>query len=122
MNDMAGLHNLFQRYYTKFSNDNYEWVHFLHDHFKRIRLKATYIEINPYQMHEMHYRLNDFLAEYNIPQEADWIVLLINQLQSEKDFKNLTWIYLPDMTDIEELREEFDTVDAHARSIRNKQY
>lgn len=119
---MAGLHNLFQRYYTKFSNDNYEWVHFLHDHFKRIRLKATYIEINSYQMHEMHYRLNDFLAEYNIPQEADWIVLLINQLQSEKDFKNLTWIYLPDMTDIEELREEFDTVDAHARSIRNKQY
>ena len=120
VNDMAGLHSLFSKYYTKFSNDNYDWVHFVRDHFKRLRLKAVFITINPYQMHEMHYRLNDFLREYNIPVEADWIVLMLNQMQSEKDFDHLTWMYLPDMTDLQELREEFDTVDAHIRSVVNK--
>ena len=117
VNDMAGLHNLFAKYYTKFSNDNYEWVHFVRDHYNRLRSKAVYIALNPYQMNVMYYRLNDFLEEYNVPCEADWIVLMLNQLQSEKDFKNLKWMFLPDMTDLQELRDEFDTVDAHARSI-----
>ena len=117
---MAGLHSLFSKYYTKFSNDNYEWVHFVRDHFKRLRLKAVFITINPYEMHALHYRLNDFLAEYNVPVEADWIVLMLNQMQSEKDFDHLTWMYLPDMNDLQELREEFDTVDAHIRSVVNK--
>lgn len=117
VNDMAGLHALFGKHFTKFSNDNYEWVHFVRDHYNRIRRKAVFITIDPYKMHEVHYRLTDFLMEYNIPSEADWIVLMLNQLSSEKDFINLKWMFLPDMQDIQDLREEFDTVDAHARSI-----
>ena len=118
--DMAGLHDRFASYFTKYSNDDYDWVHFVYDHFRRMRSKAIYISLNPYQMNVMHYRLNDFLAEYNIPAEVDWIVLWLNQLQSEKDFKNLKWIFLPDMTDVQDLREENDTVTAHARSIITK--
>ena len=117
---MAGLHRLFASYYTKYSNDNYEWVHFVKDHLRRCRLNAVYVSIDPYQMHDMHYRLADFLREHNVPVEVDWLVLLLNQMDSEKDFNNLKWLFLPDMNDLQELREEFDTVDAHARSITNK--
>lgn len=120
VNDMAGLHSLFAKHYTKFSNDNYEWVHFVKDHFNRLRQKAVFITMNPYKMHEVHYRLGDFLAEYNVPREVDWIVLMLNQLRSEKDFINLKWMFLPDMQDLQDLRETFDTVDAHARSVISK--
>ena len=114
---MAGLHSLFKKHFTKYSNDNYDWVHYVHDHFKRLRLTAVYVELDPFKMNLIHYRLNDFLTECNIPKEADWIVLYLNQLNSEKDFKNLLWMFLPDMQDLENLRQEFDNVYAHARGI-----
>lgn len=114
------LHTIYKQCYSKYSNDDYEWVHYVHDHYARLRAKAAFIEMNEYKMHELHYRLTDFLEEHNVPKEVDWIVLYINQLASEKDFKSLTWMYLPDMTDLELMRDEFDTVKAHTMSVRRR--
>ena len=117
---MSGLHSQYSIFYTRYSNADYKWVQYVHDHFRRLRSKAIFIELNPYKMHEMHYRLCDFLAEHNVPREADWIVLFLNQMGSDAEFKNMKWMFLPDMADIEDMRQMFDTVTAHVRSVRTK--
>ena len=117
---MRGLHSLFSQHYSKYSNDNYEWVHYIHDHYRRLMSRAVLVDIDPYRMNTYNYRLQDFLERCNVPKEADWLVLYINQLGSDKDFDQLRWLYLPDMADVELMRQEFDTQDAHARSIVNR--
>jgi len=117
---MAGLHSLFKSYFSKFSNDDYDWVHYLSDYYPRLRKKSVMISLNPFRLNTYRYRLTDFLSEHNIPKEADWIVLLINQMGSEAEFVNRKWLLLPDMSDIELIRTEYDTVRAHAEQMRNK--
>lgn len=115
---MSGLHTLYRKFVTKYSNDNFEWVQYVRDHYKRLRSKAYFVDIDQFKMNSLHYRLEDFLSEHNVPIEVNWIVLYLNQLNSEADFIHLTALFLPDMEDLEAMREEFDTVDAHTKSVR----
>ena len=65
----------------------------------------------------MKYRLADFLADNNIPISMSWIVLYINQLGSDMEFRDITVMLLPDVFEIKYLRDVFDTIQSHKKRV-----
>ena len=99
-----------------YSSSDQEWVQFIRDHFRIIRSTATNVELDVYQHNSMQYRLSEWLdTELHYPYSVTWIVLLINQLKSEEEFRNLTTILIPEMGVITKLYREFKNL----RSQRN---
>ena len=47
-----------------------------------------------------------------------WIVLMVNQLGSEKDFANLSFMLLPDVEVIKKLRTTYDSIESHKKRVR----
>lgn len=114
------LQEIYMRYLDQYSNNNFEWVQYVHDHLNLIKQKAIPIEIDIFKSNELQYRLNDFLRENNYPISIGWIVVLINQLPSENNFVGLSNLYVPDMAHLSYLRETFNTVMSNQKSVRKK--
>ena len=119
MAEQYSMHTVYASLLSSYSNYDIEWVQFIRDHYYHIKHKSTIVELNPFKHNSFRYRLADFLADNNIPKEMGWIVLMINQLESEAKFSDLNIMLLPDVSDIEHLREVFDNQRSHARRIRN---
>ena len=119
MAEQYSMHTVYASLLSSYSNYDIEWVQFVRDHYYHIKRKATIVELNPFKHNSMRYRLADFLSENNVPKEMAWIVLMINQLESEAKFCDLNIMLLPDVTDIKELREIFDNQRSHKRRIQN---
>lgn len=115
--EQYSLHTAYATLLSSYSNYDLEWVQFIRDHFYHIKQKSTVVELDPFRHNSMKYRLADFLADNNIPTEMAWIVLFINQLGSDADFHDVTFMILPDVTDIKHLREVFDTVQSHKKRV-----
>ncbi len=115
--EQYSLHSAYATLLSSYSNYDLEWVQFIRDHFYHIKKKSTIVELDPFRHNSMKYRLADFLADNNIPTEMAWIVLFINQLGSDADFHDVTFMILPDVTDIKHLREVFDTVQSHKKRV-----
>ena len=111
------LHSAYASILSSYSNHDLEWVQFIKDHFYHIKSKSTLVELNPFRHNSLKYRLTDFLEENNIPVEMNWIVLFINQLGSDAEFCDLTTMLIPDVTDIKQLRDTFDTVQSHKKRV-----
>ncbi|MBR1988610.1 MAG: hypothetical protein IKA36_06220 [Clostridia bacterium] len=115
--EQYSLHTTYASLLSSYSNYDLAWVQFIRDHFYHIKKKSTVVELDPYRHNSMKYRLEDFLADNNIPTEMAWIVLYINQLGSNVDFRDITVMILPDVSDIKHLRDVFDTVQSHKKRV-----
>ena len=111
------LHTAYNTILSSYSNYDLEWVQFIKDHFYHIKRRSSVVELDPYKHNSMKYRLADFLADNNIPTEMGWIVLFINQLGSDVDFRDITVMILPDVSDIKRLRDVFDTIQSHKKRV-----
>lgn len=111
------LHSAYASILSSYSNHDIEWVQFIKDHFYHIKSRSTLVELNPFRHNSLKYRLADFLQENNIPIEMGWIVLYINQLGSDAEFCDLTYMFIPDVTDIQHLRNVFDTIQSHKKRV-----
>lgn len=120
MAEQASLRASYASIASSYSSEDFEWVQFVRDHYYLIKKHSTKVELNPFQHHSYKYRLTDFCVENNIPRGMEWIVLLLNQLGSAKDFSNLVVMLIPDVEQIKELRETFDTLKSHFRKIREE--
>ena len=103
---------------TKYSNDNPWWVNFVTDHYQLLRDEASIINIEPEDMETYRFRLADFLGEKNYDRHTTWVVLLINQLRSEKEFSNVSSLRIPNHTTLVKLRAQYDTYHALLESIK----
>lgn len=115
--EQYSLHTAYASILSSYSNYDLEWVQFVKDHFYHIKRNSTVVELDPYRHNSMKYRLADFLADNNIPIEMSWIVLFVNQLGSDMEFRDISVMILPDVSDIKHLREVFDTVQAHKQRV-----
>lgn len=115
--EQYSLHSAYASILSSYSNYDREWVQFIKDHYYHIKNKSTIVELNPYRHNTLQFRLADFLAENNIPTEMSWIVLFVNQLGSDAEFTDLTYLILPDVSDIKQLRDTFDTLRSHKRRV-----
>ncbi len=108
---MATLKETYENQITQYSSDDQHWVQYVRDHFHYIRNTAQETILEIYRHNTMKYRLEDFLDEQlHFPKSAAWIVLLINQLNTNADFVGLNSILVPDMGVIQTLHTTFRTV------------
>ena len=115
--EQYSLRGAYDSLLSSYSNYDIEWVQFIKDHFYHIKNKSSVVELDPYRHNSMKYRLADFLADNNIPISMSWIVLYINQLGSDMEFRDITVMLLPDVSEIKYLRDVFDTIQSHKKRV-----
>lgn len=57
--------------------------------------KATVIEVRDYSARIFRYRLRDFLYESKIPLDMTWVIVWLNNLETEHNFKNTPRLIIP---------------------------
>lgn len=114
------LQQMYSKYIDRYSNSDYEWVQYISDHYSKLMDKAQTIPLDIVVHNTMRYRLNDFLRENNYPVSIAWIVLMLNKLNSENEFVNLNKLIVPDMSQLEKLKEEFNNIQSHKKSIKTQ--
>lgn len=119
MATQASLRATYASIASSYSSEDLEWVQFVRDHYYYIKNNCSKVELNPFRHNSFKYRLSDFCVDNNIPRGMMWIVLMVNQLGSEKDFANLSVMLLPDVDSIKKLRNMYDTVQSHKRRVRD---
>ena len=103
---------------SSYSNDDIDWVKFVQDHYQRLFDTCTEEELKPESHYWRYYRLEDYLREQGIDPNVSWIVLMINQMSSKLDFKEMESIRLPDMKVIRGLRQSYMQYRCHIKGIR----
>ena len=115
--EQYSLHSAYATLLSSYSNYDRDWVQFVKDHYYHIKRKSTLVELNPYKHNSFEFRVKDFLEDNHIPTEMWWIVLFVNQLGSEADFTNLTSLIIPDVSDIQSLRDSYDVIQSHKKRV-----
>lgn len=72
-----------------------EWIQFVKDHRDQILENSNHIFIDFNDQNTYRYRLYSYLVDTNNDPELLWIVLWLNQLDTEMDFDRVTELYLP---------------------------
>ena len=103
---------------TRYNNSDFGWVQYVRDNLWYIRGTAQRIDLDVYRHNTMKYRLGEFIVEtFNMPRDVAWIVLYINQLESDVDFRDLESILIPDMKVIDNLCNMYRNLKAQESSI-----
>lgn len=95
---------------NNFSNNNADWVQFVTDHLTRIRRNSNWLELDADRHNTMRYRLEDFLKEQYIDTNLTWLILILNQLGSNKEFVNLSRLLIPDMDYMNRLKKQYISI------------
>lgn len=112
------LRNMYEQQIDQYSSEEQGWVQFVRDHYRYLRNTAQQVSLDAFRQHTMRYRLEDFIEdEFKMMRSTAWIVLMVNQLNSNVDFRNLEFLYIPDMTAIDYLRNRYDTVVANQENL-----
>lgn len=91
-----------------------KWVQFVRDHFLFIRNNyCTRRDIDPVEMNTYRFRMEDWLEDIvKIPQEAMWMILMLNQMTHQNEFDKLDYLILPDFYQVSSLYELYRSTDA----------
>ena len=103
---------------SDYSNKDIDWVKFVYDHYQIIFGNCRYEPISGEKHYWEYYRLEDYLRDVGIDPNCAWIVLYINQMKSNMDFKECEGLLLPDMAIIKSLYQSFRQYRSHIKSIR----
>lgn len=93
---------------NKVNDVNPEWRHFLKDFRNSLISSSKTIEINLYHARIFRFRLRDLLNENNLPYDCLWIIIWLNNLETELNFKDVTRLLIPDYNEIVRIRNLFD--------------
>lgn len=110
---MKKIKSILQQLKTRKTNllfTDTKWKLFLTDHRSELLQSCTSHMISSFHMRKYRYRLREYIAILNYPKEFIDIVLLLNDLPSEMEFKNLSCILLPNQLKVDELYEKYRTV------------
>lgn len=94
---MATLSDRIRSYRDKYNNHDPAWVHYVQDHRSILLASCTARIVVASEQIMYRYRLMDYLRSIHYDHTATWIVLYLNQLESERDFNNIDSILLPDL-------------------------
>jgi hypothetical protein len=93
----------------KYNNNDDAWVQFIKDHREPIIKNSTMREPSLTYQNPYMYNLDAYLRSIAFDMSAVWIVRYINGYDTSKDFKNVSYLYVPDMNYIRELYEVYRT-------------
>ena len=97
-----------RRTITKINDVDPNWRHFLKDYHSKILSTCTTIELSDYHSRVYEFRLRDMLRENQIPVDLTWVIIWINNLESEYNFSNITKILLPNYQELLRIRNLYD--------------
>ena len=105
---MATLQDLLKRNMTKINDPSFAWRNFLKDFRNTILSTAKMIELTSYHEMIFRYRLRDLLYEAKLPEDIAWVVVWMNDLKTEAEFKFRDFIYIPDYNELTRIRNLYD--------------
>lgn len=105
---MVILQDLLKRNLTKINDIDSKWRNFVKDFRNQILLSVTAIELSSYQELIFRYRLRDLLYEANYSEDIAWVVVWINDMKNECDFKDKEYLLLPDYNLLTKIRNLYD--------------
>ena len=87
-----------------------DWVHFLQDHFEKLRENSTYMTLDEKTMLRYQYRISDFLNDLQKTLGCDQAFRIANRLHSDLDFNlSLEGVHIPSEAYLSELRMRYLT-------------
>lgn len=92
---------------TPYYSQDVEWVLFVKDHRSEILKNSAQYFITYNDQNTYKYRLYSYLVETNINVELLWIILWLNQLDTEMDFVNVDSLFIPSDKYIGELYQQY---------------
>ena len=99
--DFASMNN-------KINDQDTAWRHFLKDFKSNILATAKQVQLTPFQQRIYKYRLRDYLRENNLPVDLTWIIIWLNQMETELNFFKKASLIIPDYQTIVKIRNMFD--------------
>lgn len=105
---MIPLRDHLKRKQTALNDTSSSWRIFLKDFRDSLLAKSRMIEIDPYKERIYRYRLRDLLYEHKLPVDITWIIIWLNNIDTENNFKKLTHVYIPDYNEIQRIRNLYD--------------
>ena len=86
------------------------WRQYIRDHFNEIKEKATTIAVNPNDARKYCYSVEAYLYNQDLPKSISWIVMWLNQLDSNMHFdKDIQSIMIPNMDQLIQYRLQYGT-------------
>ncbi len=86
------------------------WRQYIRDHFNEIKEKATTIAVDPNDARKYCYSVEAFLDYQRIPRSISWIVMWLNQLDSNMHFdKDIQSMLIPNMDQLRQYRLQYST-------------
>jgi hypothetical protein len=86
-----------------YTNTDSLWVQYVKDHRSYLLNLSNKIDIDSITMFNYRYRPEDFLAYKGYSKRVSWIILWLNQIYSHTDFVDLKYIFIPELSIIENL-------------------
>lgn len=83
------------------------WRLFIQDHKQLILENSVLVTISKSTIHTYKYRIEEYLKSIGHPITLAWIVLYINNIKSNLEFKDLDSLYIPTESYIESLYQLF---------------
>jgi|BioPla2DNA2_1021312.scaffolds.fasta_scaffold50489_2 hypothetical protein len=103
---------------NNFSNSNADWVQFVVDNMAKIKASSIVMTLDAFHHNTMKYRLEDYLREQYVDPNLAWLVLMLNQLGSDKDFRDLTKLIVPNMEYMNTLKRQYISLSSSFRRAR----
>jgi hypothetical protein len=94
----------------KFYDIEKDWYQFVLDH--KIYLRQNSIKRHPSKTYLNKYKhdLQGYLNSVGIPSSCIWIVRIINNIPTDRDFINMNSIYVPQLPIIKDLYKTYKTI------------
>ena len=102
-----------------FSVEDLEYRLYIQDHKKDILDKAVIVTLDANAMARYKYRPRFFLYDKGYPHTSDWLFLWLNDLTGPMSFKNLTHVFVPNYSQIEQLYTTYRTLESTMKRATN---
>ena len=105
---------------TDYSSRDNDWVKYVHDHYKNI-FDSCITDVLDINNHYWEYhRIEDYLRSKNMDPNVAWIVLYVNQLPSNVEFRDIKSLLIPDMGVLQGLYKSFLQNRSQIKSCRSE--
>lgn len=102
------IQDLLKRNLTKINDIDSKWRNFVKDFRNQLLLSVSVIDLTPYHELIFRYRLRDLLYEAKLSEDIAWIVVWINDMKNESDFKDKTRLLIPEYNLLTRIRNLYD--------------
>lgn len=85
-----------------------QWRHFLKDFRTKLIETGTYVYITAYDERVFRYRLKDYLLKISVPPDLSWIIIWLNNLETELNFVGVEKLVIPNYQEVARIRKLFD--------------